>query len=275
MNQTFSLSRFGRLLRIYLSDNRGSLLINIVLLVGGLSVLALFFYRSMPVSIEHSRYLLLFFVGWAAWYVFTIQQVAMLNEKERAITYLLRPASLVEKYVLILLVSGISFLVVYLAVFTLVDAVGVSFVNHRNWTAEQLNQIRMMGGQLHVEPYYKSEGLSNTPITVWVFSMLLHPVVLTVALLIRRFPLALVAVIILGVIVIGLFGNEYLMSGLFAGEDINAGLPYSTPVVIHNNTGRQITLPEPTGNQLRYAVGILAVVLLYITVYFRIKEREV
>lgn len=275
MNQTFSLNRFGRLLRTYLSDNRGSLLVNIVLLIGGLAVLALVIYRLVPASVDRSRYALLFFVGWAAWYVFAVQQVATLNEKERAITYLLRPASVFEKYLLVLLVSGIGFLLVYLTVFTLIDAVGVSFVNHRNWTTMQLSQIRMMGGRLHIEPYYESDVLRHTPTSVWVFSALLHPVVLTIALLIRRFSLALVAVVILGILVIGLLGNEFLMSGLFEEQEVSAGFPFSNPSVIRSNTTHQIELPKPIGDQIRYAVGILAVVLLYVTVYFRIKEREV
>ncbi len=275
MNQTFSLNRFGRLLRTYLSDNRGSLFINVVLLLVGTAVLALVVYRLVPASVDRSRYLLLFLVGWAAWYVFTVQQVATLNEKERAITYLLRPASVFEKYLLVLLVSGIGFLLVYLTVFTLIDAVGVSFVNHRNWTTVQLSQIRMMGGRLHIEPYYESDVLRHTPTSVWVFSALLHPVVLTVALLIRRFSLALVSVVILGILVIGLLSNEFLMSGLFGEQEVSAGFPFSNPSVIRTNTTRQIELPGPIGNQIRYAVGILAVMLLYVTVYFRIKEREV
>lgn len=275
MNQTFSLNRFGRLLRTYLSDNRGALLVNTVLLLGGMTVIALFIYRSYPHDVDKGRSLLLFFVGWAAWYVFTVQQIAALNEKERAITYLLRPAAIFEKYLLILLVSGIGFLLIYLTVFTLIDAVGVSFVNHRNWTHEQLNRIRIMGGQLHLEPYYRSEGLRRIPTVIWVFSALLHPVILTFALLIRRFSLALVAVSVLSVVIVSMVGNEYLMNGLFGEQEVNAGFPFSDLSVIRNNSVRQVELPEPIGNQIRYTVGILAVVLLYITVYFRIKEREV
>lgn len=275
MNHIFSLNRFGRLLRTYLSDNRGSLLVNMVLLIGGMVVLALFVYRSYPNEADRGRYLLVFFVGWAAWYVFTVQQIAVLNEKERAITYLIRPASVFEKYVLILLVSGIGFLLVYLTVFTLIDAVGVSFVNHRSWTAEQLNRIRMMGGQLHIEPFYRPEGLRHVPTSLWIFSVLLHPVILTFALLIRRFSLALVVVIVLSLLIISVVGNEYFMNGLFGEQEINTGFPFSDPSVMRNNVRRQIELPGPIGNQIRYAVGILAVMLLYITAYFRIKEREV
>ena len=42
-----------------------------------------------------------------------------------------------------------------------------------------------------------------------------------------------------------------------------------------NNGWRQVNLLQPVGNKIRYAVGIVAVVLLYVTAYFRLKEREV
>lgn len=275
MNQTFSLSRFGRLLRTYLSDNRAALLINVVLLVGILAVLSLFFYRSYPGDVDRNRYLLFFIIGWAAWYVFTMQQLDALNEKEQAITYLLRPASLLEKYLLIILVSGIGFLVIYLTVFTLIDAVGTSYVNHRAWTPEQLARIRSMGEDLQIESYYQSKQLRNMPIAIGVFTLLLHPVTLAFALLIRRFSLPLVVVIVIGLLIIGTVGNEYVMSGLFGEQEVSSGLPFSNALVIRNNVYREVELPQPIGNQIRYVVGITAVVLLYITAYFRIKEREV
>lgn len=274
MNQTFSLSRFGRLLRTYLSDNRGALFINLLLLIGILSVSSLFFYRSYPDVVDRNRQVVYFLIGWAAWFVFTGQQVIALNDKEQAITYLLRPASLFEKYLLIFVISGIGFLVVYLLLFTLVDVTGVSYVNHRNWTPDQLHRIQLMAGRLHIESFYASETISHVPMAVWAFSLLLHPITLVFALLIRRFTLPLVAVVIIALAVIGTVGNDYFVHGLFGKVEVQ-GLPFSDSSVIRNNNFRQIELPQPLGNQIRYAVAITVVVLLYITAYFRIKEREV
>lgn len=275
MNQTFSLSRFGRLLRTYLSDNRGALLVNFLLLVGILSVLSIFFYRNYPDDVDRNRYLIHFLIGWAAWFVFTGQEVAVLNEKELGIAYLLRPASLFEKYLLIVLISGVGFILVYLAIFTLVDALGVSYVNHRDWTPDQLFRIRSMGGRLHIEPFYLSETLTDIPKAIWVFTALLHPLTLAFTLLIRRFTLPLVAVVVMALAVIGTLGNDYFMNGLFDGVEIHSSLPFSNAVAIRDNNARQIALPQPVGDQIRYTVEIMVVVLLYITAYFRIKEREI
>ena len=276
MNQIFSLSRFGRLLRTYFLDNRSSLLINIALLMGGLCVLTLFFYHNnYPQGVDRARYILLFFVGWASWYVFTVQQVAVLNEKERSITYLMRPASLLEKYLLIVLLSGVGFLLVFASTFVLIDAVGVSYVNHRHWTPDQLAQMRRAGSMLILKPVYKSAELSDIPVMLWVFTALLHATALTLALLIRRYALPLIVVLVVGLIVIGFMANEYVLNGLFEDSEVYKGFPFSDLSVSRKNVFRQLSLPQPIGNQIRYVVGIAAIILLYITAWFRLKEREV
>ena len=276
MNQIFSLPRFGRLLRTYFSDNRSSLLINVALLVGGLCVLSLFFYRNgYPNGVDQQRYILFFFIGWASWYVFTVQQVAVLNEKERSITYLLRPASLLEKYLLIVLVSGVGFLLTYLIVFLLIDAVGVSYVNNRNWTSDQLAQIRRAGDVLQIKPMHQSNELEDLPTSLWVFTALLHSVSLAFALFIRRYALPLIVVLIVGLIILSVPVNSSILNGMFTGDDLYSGLPFSDAAVTRNREVRKLSLPQPIGNQIRYVVGITAVVLLYIIAYFRLKEREV
>lgn len=275
MNQIFSMSRFSRLLRTYLSDNRSSLLLNVLLLVGIMTVLALFFYNSYPDDVDRNRYLLHFLIGWVAWYVFIIHQMDEMNEKVQSISYLLRPASVLEKYLLIVLISGFGFLVVYITVFAIVDAIGVTYVNHRNWIPEQLIIIHRTSGRLHIEPYYQSNILQYIPTAVWVFSAFLHPVVLTITLLIRRLSLPLVAVVILTLAIICTVANEYFMNALVGGSEIFTGLPFSNIAVTRNHIVRQVQVPEPLGNQIRYAVGLVSIILLYTTAYFRLKEREV
>lgn len=277
MNQTFSWSRFGRLARTYFSDNRRALLINVALLLSGLIVLALLTYSGYPRTADQNRYVVLFFIGWAAWYVFTVQQVAALNEKERAITYLLRPASHLEKYLLIVLVSGVGFLVLYLTVFTLIDAVGVYVVNHREWSPNALAQIRRMG-LLQIYPFYDERSTNNLPTELWVFTFFLHAIALTSALVIRRYTLALIVVLIIGSVVLSMVGNNLFLSALTGPETVSSRLPFSKAFVYRPGdsfTYRVIDLPQPIGDQIRYLVGFTALVLLYVTAYYRLKEREV
>lgn len=148
MNQTFSFARFSRIFRKYFIDNRGQLLANLALLVAVLFVVFIFMYRSYPREVESARAKIIFFLGWGGWYLFIMQQVTVLNLNERAINYLMQPASQLEKIVLLWLVSGIGFLLVYVVTFTLFDYVGVAFVNNRHWTSDQLSQIHRIGGNL-------------------------------------------------------------------------------------------------------------------------------
>lgn len=266
MNQTFSVSRFGRLLRKYFIDSRGQLLANLGLLMVVLMAVALILYSGSPLPVSRNRVIPFFFIGWAAWYVFIWQQTDILNHKERAMTYLMQPASQLEKILLIWLVSGIGFIVVYNLLFGLVDAVGVQYVNSRQWP----------NGTPILNTYYALDGF--VPPHLFVFSALLHPFALAFLLVIRRYSLPSVAVFAFLLMFIGIIVNSLIMGSLIEIGEGNRIAPFDrlgVPSPINKNQYRMIDLPQPIGNQIRYTVGILAVVILYITAYFRLKEREV
>jgi lipoprotein signal peptidase len=278
MNQTFSISRFGRLARKYFTDNRGQLLANTGLLVGGMFVLCLFTYQSSPASVSELRTVLFFGLGWPCWYVFTVQQTAVLNHKERAISYLLQPASQAEKMVLIWLVSGLGFVVVYFTVFTLFDALGTSYVNHRDWTAEQLAMMRRQGSLFELKPLLSDKGGRPIPNQLWAMTALLHSFTLVLSLLIRRYTLPLVVVIAFALLIFGVLGNNLLLHMLTGYEGIGSKMPFDYALAqspVNQYQYRAVEIPQPIGNQIRYLVGVTAVILLYITGYVRLKEWEV
>ena len=278
MNQTFSIARFGRLLRKYFTDNRGQLLANIGLLIGGLFVLVVFAYQGSPGSVMQTRSILFFLLGWPCWYVFTVQQITLLNQKERAINYLLQPASQFEKILLVWLISGMGFIVVYVTVFTLLDTIGIWVVNHRDWTPEQLSMIRHQGGLFQIKSFFEEESLTDLPRQLWVFTALLHSFTLAFSLLVRRYTLPLVVVIAFALLIFSYLGNNHLLYLLTGSGSIKSVAPFAQATAespAHTYQYRTVELPQPLGNQIRYAVGIIAVILLYITAYFRLKEREV
>lgn len=278
MNQTFSLNRFGRLLRKYFTDNRGQLLANVGLLVGGLFLACALTYQGSPGAVTEMRTLVFFLVGWPCWYVFTVQQITALNQKERAMNYLLQPASQFEKIALIWLVSGIGFMLVYASVFYLFDSVGVWFANHRDWSSEQISMMKRQGSLFVLEPFFADKNLGNVPAQLWAFTALLHSFTMAFALLIRRYTLPLVVVIAFALITFGFLGNNYLLHILTGSGWISSVSPFGQATAqspLNQYDYRTIALPQPLSNQLRYAVGIVAVILLYITAYVRLKEREV
>lgn len=266
MNQTFSLPRFRRLLRKYFTDSRGQLLANVALLTVVLIAVSFIFYSGEPTAVNRNRSIPFFFVGWAAWYVFIWQQTEALNHKERAMTYMLQPASQLEKLILIWLISGVGFIAVYLILFGLVDAMAVQYVNGKEWSP----------GSPKLGSYYEFN--SFVPPVLWVFTALLHPLALVLLLLVRRYALPSVAVLAFALFFIGLVVNSVILGSIIDLEEGNRTVPFDSLGVVspeNRNQFRRIDLPQPIGNQLRYAVGILAVVVLYITAYFRLKEREV
>ncbi|MVM37717.1 hypothetical protein GO730_09080 [Spirosoma sp. HMF3257] len=275
MNQTFSIIRFGRLLRKYFIDNRGQLLANTGLLICSLFVLGAFVYQGSPGSVSELRYILFFMLGWPCWYVFTLQQTSILNQKERAITYLMQPASQAEKIMLIWLISGLGFRVVYLSVFGMLDAIGTAFVNNRNWSPEQVTVIRMQGGLFQLKSFFDEKSLSDIPAQLWVFTALLHSFTLAFSLLVRRYTLPLVIVIAFALIIFGTVGNNMLLHTLAGSSIMNSITPFAEAVAKSPSQYRTVNLPQPIGNQLRYLIGITVIILLYITAYVRLKEREV
>ena len=282
MNQTFSISRFGRLLRTYFIDHRGQLLANLALLIGGLFVLGLFFYQGFPGGVRQERVGLFFIVGWPAWYVFTVQQTAVLNQKERAMNYLMQPASQFEKIVLVWLVSGVGFIIVYVLVFALLDTVGISYVNNRDWTPDQLATMRLQGSFFHLGSFFSENSLHYIPAQLWVFSALLHPFTLVFSLLIRRYTLPIAVVIAFGLLIVSYLANNLLLRTLTGTDLISSISPFArasadSPLTAyqHRYHYRVVNLPQPIGDLIRYGVGIVGVVLLYVTAYYRLKEREV
>lgn len=273
MNQTFSPGRFGRLLRKYFTDHRGQLLVNLALLACGLAAASFLFYSFIPQAVDGGRPIFFFMIGWAAWYVFIWQQTEALNQRERAVTYLMQPASKLEKIAMIWLISGVGFLVVYLLLFTVLDAVGVAFVNHRQWTPEQLRQI----GSYKLVPWYQSNDFVDMQPLLVVLSTLLHPFGMAFSLTFRRYALPLVAVLAFTLVVGGFLANSAILGLLTGSESAVNAFPFEGFRVRSSldQQYRPVDLPQPIGNQIRYLVGITAVVLLYATAYFRLKEREV
>jgi hypothetical protein len=278
MNQIFSIARFGRLLRKYFTDNRGQLLANAGLLIGGLFVGSVFAYQGWPGSVAEMRTALFFVLGWPCWYVFTVQQINVLNHKERAMNYLMQPASQFEKIGLIWLISGVGFVLVFASVFALSDSVWVWVVNHRDWSPDQVAVIKRQGGFFTLKPFFADARFGNIPAQLWAFTALLHAFTMAFALLIRHNTLPLVAVIAFGLLIFSHLGNNFLLHSLTGSDLINSIVPFSQATaqsLVKQYDYRTIELPQPVGDQLRYAVGVVVVALLYITAYVRLKEREV
>jgi hypothetical protein len=177
---------------------------------------------------------------------------------------------------LIWFITGIFFLLVYLACFTLLDTIGISYINHRDWSASELEEIRVRGGLRHLTPFYKSTYIDMTGL-IGVSTLLLHPFALAFFLVFRRYSLAMVSALAFVLVVFLSLGNSFLVHHIANIQDAVTIRLFGDAIVRSpdQRSYRTIGLPQPLGDQLRYTVAITVCVLLYITAYFRLKEREV
>ena len=275
-NQTFSLTRFGRLLRKQFTDNRGQWLTSFALLAGVMITLFMVSGQGVPQKVDSERRILFIITGWVAWYGFVWQQTDLLNQKERAVSYLLQPASAFEKTLALWLITGVGFVVVYLGCFLLLDAAVVAFVNNREWSAQQLNEIQRRGGMRQLKPFYESAELTDLPPFIWVLTGLLHSFALAMLLTLRRYALPLVAVLAFVLIGAGFFLNIGVAKKLIS-PDVVSGKPFEGVIIQTRGPGtfHDLALPQPLGDQLSWLVGVAVLLGLYAVAYLKLNEREV
>ncbi|GAB3998326.1 hypothetical protein GCM10028807_45720 [Spirosoma daeguense] len=228
-------------------------------------------------EVDRERHMFLLILGWALWYIFIMQQITVFNQKERAINYLMQPASQLEKITLLWFISGIGFLAVYLIIFTAFDAIGIAYINNRSWTPEQLDQIRRIGGLFKLNPWYHSSGIESIPVLVWLLTAIFHAVYMMVSFVVRRYTMALGVLLTLAVFLLSIVLNSVFMQLLTGNSIIRTAAPFAQAMVEGPNQSgwRRIDLPQPLGDQIRYTVAAVVAILAYITAYVRLKEREV
>jgi hypothetical protein len=275
MNQTFSLARFGRLLRKYLQDNRTSLLTGMGAVLVILATVAFFIiYTDYPSRVDNRRLISFLMILLVLWPLFTVQVTAVYNKREEGINALMLPASLFEKWLLLWLITGLGFLAWYTLCATLVDAVGTYYVNHRTWDPAVLKFLIRSKEPLQLDLIDYSI-LNESPI--WAVWVLIHPFALAASLLFRRYTL--VVGVFVGLVLFGggLLVNSQILQSVVGSDQLINPIPFGGLTVnrLSESQSRNLELPQPLGNLIRYGVCILAIALLYAVAFFRLKEREI
>lgn len=277
MNQTFSAARFGRLLRKFLRDNGWGLLSMVGVLFVILAVsMSFMVYKNPPNSVEGSRLIGFLALSLVLWPLFTHQIAADYNNREQALTALMLPASLFEKWLLLWVVTGLGFVLCFFSFFWLIDAVGTYYVNHREWPQVTLDYFKQRHISRTIDRVDFTE-LIKTPI--WAVWLLLHPFTLAATLLFRKYTLAIG--VFVGVLIFGaVFSLNESYIQLMLGESVEVvnAFPFTGFWVMKETASgpsHLLALPQPISNIIRWSVGVAAVVILYAVAYFRLKEREV
>ena len=109
MNNTFELNRFIRVLLGDISENRKLIITSIFSLFGLLIVLGISFSIKNQMADYYQTYYTTFF--YLTGLAFTSLSFHELYSEEKSINYLLRPSSLIEKYLGKFIISSIFFII--------------------------------------------------------------------------------------------------------------------------------------------------------------------
>ena len=275
MNQTFSSARFGRLMRKYWQDDRVGLTAALGTLFATQAATMCFIgYSSYPDSVQANRAGGFLSLSLMIWPLFTVAIASVYNKRAQGLSLIMLPASVFEKWLQLWLVSGVLFMVCFIGFFFLIDVFGTYYINHKTWSAEELDYLSRNNISRTIDRFNYAD-LLRTPI--WAVWVLLHPFALAATLLFKKYPLVVGVFVGLALFGGSLYLNSQLLKGIFDSASSFQAFPF-TEVWAHNKLsgqGRSLILPQPIGDLIRWGVGIAAVGLLYAVAYFRLKEREI
>lgn len=257
MNQYFNLTRFGRLLRKHTAEHFAGYLMSTAVLAGGiLVVLSSFTYITRwPLSREMQIIFFLFGLL-AAGIVFTSAIFTALGSPRSAAPALLLPASHLEKYLVAWLWSLPVFLVVYTALFTLINLL-----------------VLHIGNQGHAyEVYDFSRGAREwtTPLLSYA---LLHSVALWGAIYFERLHIIKTAFLLFGLLAGLIFVNLWMLKALVPATGIS--VPFATVWVGEGALHSPLALPDGQWQVMGIGLPLVLAALLWLAAYARLTEKQI
>ncbi|WP_375435648.1 hypothetical protein [uncultured Hymenobacter sp.] len=256
MNQLFSFSRFGRLLRKHTAEHVRSYLMGTAVLAGGtVAVLGGLTYISDR-PLQPNVQMILFTYGLlAAGAMFTASVFAAMGDQRQAAPALLLPASHLEKYLVVWLYSLPVFLVVYTCVFLLIDALTLQLASS-------------------TEPRVLLDLRENQAISVRALLTYaaLHAAALWGAIYFRRRHVIKVAFAVFGLVGVLALVNFQVLKRILV-HDIQPALPFSDVVLATGGQLFELALP-PAQQPWLILLPLLLAVLLWAGAYARLTEKQ-
>jgi hypothetical protein len=256
MNQHFNFSRFGLLLRKHLAEHLRSYFMGtgvlagvLVLVLGGLT-----YMTRRPLQVELQSLLFLFFLLLAG-AVFTSAVFEALGDQRRAAPALLLPASHLEKYLLVWLISMPVFLVVYTAVFYAVDAMA----------------LQLASGAVPGELLDLSERTEDRN-SILLYFALVHGASMWGAIYFQRLHVIRTSFVAFGLLAVVSIVNFQVLKGLLS-PDVRFAPPFAGVVV---QEGEQM-FPLGLGSgqmPLLLFLPLALAVLLWLGAYARLTEKQ-
>ncbi|MVN22208.1 hypothetical protein [Mucilaginibacter arboris] len=259
MNQTFNINRFSMLFKKHTLENYKTYLMSVGVLAG---LLVLFMGIA---SYANDGYLLLgfqeaFFVIFLllAGCIFTSLVFADLGDKKKAIPALTLPASHFEKYLVSWLYSFLIFQLLYVALFYLIAALIISFGHD------------VPGRENVLLDLFDKDRMAYMAFVLYPF---IHSVILFGAIYFEKLHFIKTGfAFFTGIFLLGLLNRPIISSMI--DETIRGTTIFSPLDITDGKNYWTIFPPEIQKQTIGIVLGII-VVILWVSAYFRLKEKEV
>ena len=259
MNNTFSFTRFFRLFSKHTREQYKAYLMSTAVLAGVLLLtLGLMTYSNdgrLAAKVQLAMFgVFLIFSGT----IFTSMVFIELGDQKKAIPALTLPVSHFERFIVGWIYSFVIFQLVFFIVFFAIDMLVLHIGNYNPSVHNEL--LRMDPKDLETGIIYLGfVFLNSTALLGAIYFQKLHFIRTAFALFIF---VAIVSVI------------NTIMIHLLFGSNIHAGAPFKG-IFIEENSNYFHLQPTDSGQQIFVALVYTLIVVLWITAFFRLKEKQV
>jgi hypothetical protein len=257
MNNTFNLSRFGRLFIKHTAEHYKSYLMSLIVLAGVIFLGGSFLVYIIPGPIDTGVQSTAF-VGilLLAGTIFTSTIFADYGDKNKAMAALILPASTLEKYLVAWLYSFAIFLVVYIGTFFLL----VSLLLHmKHYPGQTVEVFSLADNHIGLPMFLLFALLQSVAFYGSIFFKKLHFIKGAFA-----FFISLAILIIV---------NKVFQS-ILIGRDVLPSPPFSNMRIMENERQVLVSLSDQQAPYILLLCFILAL-SFWIAAYFRLKEKQV
>ncbi|RYE24086.1 MAG: hypothetical protein EOP42_22640 [Sphingobacteriaceae bacterium] len=259
MNQTFNLNRFSMLFKKHVIENYKTYLMSVGVLAGilflWLGLSAYFNEGFLPIGSQMGCFVSGLLLGGC---IFTSLIFADLGNKKEAISALTLPASTLEKYLVNWIVSFLMFSIIFTGVFYAVAAIVIG-LGHSSSGRENLLLNIFSDEQ---KAYYG-----------FIIYTVLHAVVFLGAIYFEKLHFIKTAfAFFIGVFLLSVV-NRPILSAMF-DQHVNGTSIFSPVNISNGKESFQIHAPDVETHTEAIIAG-LVVLILWISAYYKLKEKEV
>lgn len=259
MNNTFNFGRFLRLFNKHTKEQYRTYLMSTAVLMGILLIImgALAYSNDGFLNIRAQGVYFDFFLL-AAGTIFTSTVFAELGDEKKTIPALTLPVSHFERFLVGWIYSFIFFQIIFLACFYSVAALVARVGENNPLVHNQLLKID-----------FKDPGI----LIPYIFFVLLHGVTFLGAITFKKLHFIKTSFVLFAFLVVLLIINSSMIHMIF-NENAHAGIPFAKIFIQEGQVSSQIKAGD-TGDTITKVAVISTVILLWVSAYFKLKEKQV